>query len=483
MRFPATTAIAALAVLAACADQPTAPGSPSAPSLAASAPTRSVGINVLLRGAPSSAQLAQLRSHGMVFDVLPEINAVIMRGQAGDLPAIRALPFVSDAEVDTPVRTAPVDVLPLDDFAGGLSTWNLDAINVTSGPGTDRRVVPFTGEGVYVGVLDSGLLSSWSQYFPSERIAAEYATTFIGGGALDQGNTPSPPGMWQRDQNSHGTHVVSTIIGYRLDGSRVPGGSSLGVTHVDGVAPRATIIPVKVLNQNGSGWWSAIAQGIVYVARLKQGELAGHPMVINMSLGGGGLAPVARAAIDYAIGAGVIIVASAGNAGEAGMGYPGAYPPVISAAAIGWVDQWATADWWYALDVPDPTDPDEFFIASFSSRALAGQDLDVSAPGVQVLGPYQTNSGHLAYNFLGGTSMASPHVAGVVALMAERDPTLTASSAEMILENTAAELAPGCRTGIRSTLNSPPNITRCWGANAAGAGLVQADAATGTPLP
>lgn len=483
MRFRITTLAVSLAALAACADQPTAPESLSAASLAASTTARAIGINVLLRSAPSAAQLAQLRSYGTVFDVLPEINAVILRGTADVLPAIRALPFVAVADADTEVRTVPIDPVAVDDFTSGLSTWNLDAINVTSGPGVDRRVVPFTGAGVYVGVLDTGLLSSWSQYFPAERIATAYATTFIGGGAFDRGNTPSPPGMWQRDQNSHGTHVVSTIIGYRLDGSLVPGGASLGVTYVDGVAPRATIIPVKVLNQNGRGWSSAIASGIVYIARLKEGDLAGHPMVINMSLGGGGLAPIAKAAIDYAIDAGVIIVASAGNAGEAGMGYPGAYAPVISAAAIGWVDQWATADWWWALDVPDPTDPDEFFVASFSSRELAGQDLDVSAPGVQVLGPYQTNSGHLAYNFLGGTSMASPHVAGVAALMAEKDPTLTAAEAEQILESTAAPLPAGCRSGIRSTLGSPPNITRCWEANATGAGIVQADAATSATAP
>jgi subtilisin family serine protease len=364
-----------------------------------------------------------------------------------------------------------------------LSTWNLDAINVTSGPGMNRRVVPFTGEGVYVGVLDTGLLSSWAQYFPDERIAQEYATTFVGGGAFDQGNTPSPPGMWQRDQNSHGTHVASTIIGYWLDGSAVPGGASLGVTYVDGVAPRATIIPVKVLGQGGSGWSSAIAQGIMHIARLKEGALAGHPMVINMSLGGGTLAAIEKAAIDYATAAGVIIVASAGNSGAAGLGYPGGYAPVISVAAIGWVDQWATADWWYALDVPDPTDPNEFFIASFSSRARPGQDLDVSAPGVQVLGPYQTNSGHLKYSFLGGTSMASPHVAGVVALMAEKDPTLTAAEAEQILERTATALPTGCRSGIRSFLGGPASTTRCWEANAPGAGIAQADAAIGAVTP
>ena len=78
------------------------------------------------------------------------------------------------------------------------------------------------------------------------------------------------------------------------------------------------------------------AAGIDYVTDLKEsGKLGSAPVVINMSLGGSQLDAVEKAAIDYAIGEGVIIVAAAGNEGEAGMGYPGAYEPVISAAAIG----------------------------------------------------------------------------------------------------------------------------------------------------
>jgi subtilisin family serine protease len=465
VRTLAAASLATLGTLAACADPPAGPVSSSAPSLAASGSSRAMAINVLLTSAPTGAQLARLRAFGTVFDVLPEINAVVLRSKADQLAGIRALPFVASAEPDGEVSAVPVELQGEGDFAGGLSTWNLDAVNVTSGPGVDKRVVPYTGAGVYVGVLDTGLLPSWRQYFPEDRIADEYATTFVGGGAFDQGNEPSPPRMWERDQDAHGTHVASTILGYKLGG-----------TAVDGVAPRATVIPVKVLRQNGSGWWSAIAEGLVHVARLKAGPLKGSPVVVNMSLGGGGFAPIAKAALDHAIGTGVIVVASAGNSGEAGMGYPGAYGPVISAAAVGWVGQWTAPDWWFARDVADPTNPDEFFVASFSSRAKSGQDLDVAAPGVQVLGPYQTNSGHLGYQFLGGTSMASPHVAGVVALMAERFPALTAAQAEAVLEATAAPLAAGCRSGILGGLGGAP-ITRCWGADATGAGILRADAA------
>jgi len=452
-----------VAAVAGCADQSTAPRDDASRAAAAST-SGTIGINVVLKTRPTQAQLATLGGYGSVFDVLPEIRGVIMRAKADRLSAIRALPFVSSAGPDQRVRIGPPGLEELTDFSGGLSTWNLDAINVTLGPGFDRRTVAYTGDGVYVGVLDTGLLPTWRNYFPTDRIAAQYATTFIGGGASDQGNTPSPPGKWERDQNSHGTHVVSTIIGYSLNG-----------TPVDGVAPKATIIPVKVLNQNGGGWSSAIAEGIVYITRLKQGTLVEHPMVINMSLGGSELDPLEKAAIDAAVSAGVIVVAAAGNSGDAGMDYPGAYAPVISAAAAGWVGQWTSATWWFAMDVPDPTSASQFFIADFSGRQKSGQDLDVAAPGEWVVGPYQTNTGHLSYFFLSGTSMATPHVSGVVALMAQKDPALTASQAETTLEQTAAPLGTGCRTVLAAP--GGPTQQECWGTDATGAGLVQADRA------
>jgi subtilisin family serine protease len=293
----------------------------------------------------------------------------------------------------------------------------------------------------------------------------EYAKCFGGGGG-EVGFVSSQPNKWEHDQNSHGTHVTSTILGY-----------SLGVTPVNGVAPMATVIPVKVLNQNGSGWSSVVARGIMYVADLKAGPLAGSPVVINMSLGGPSLDAMEQAAIDYAIEKGVIIVASAGNRGAAGMGYPGAYAPVISVAASGWVGEWYPgyrSNWWYAINDPDPNNIAYYYITDFSSRAKPGQDLDVAAPGSWVLGPYQVNSGQLSYYYLGGTSMASPHVAGIVALMAQKYPALTADDAETILENSAIDLGAGCRY-VYQPDGTRPQI--CWGTDAIGAGLATADAA------
>lgn len=386
-----------------------------------------IGINVLLKGAITQQSLTQLGRFGTVRDTVPSIKLVTLKSTASQLPAIRGLSIVASANPDAERKGSPLDTVSASNFANGLSTWDMDAVNVTSNPGFSGRAVNYDGTGVYVAVLDTGLLDSWRQYFPQQRIATQYAKAFSGGGG-EAGNVSEPPNMWEHDQNSHGTHVTSTILGYNLLG-----------TPVNGVAPKATVIPVKVLGQAGFGWSSVIARGIVYIADLKAGALAGSSIVINMSLGGPSLDAAEQAAMDYAISKGVIIVASAGNEGNAGMGYPGAYAPVISVAASGWTGQWLAGpdgnpnNWWNADDVADPTNTAHFYIADFSSHQKAGQQLDVTAPGSWVLGPFQINSGQLSYFYLSGTSMSSSHVAGVVALMCQKKPSLNAAAAEKIL--------------------------------------------------
>ena len=436
---------------------------------ATAAPDRTLSINVLLNTPVTSTILADLGTHGKIFDVMYEIKAVVLLAKSSELPVIQALPYVESAGTDAEREGKPIDTVSVTDFTTGLNTWDLDAINVTDfGVG---RVAGYAGSGVYVAVLDTGLLDSWRSYFPQERIAAQYATSFQGGGAAAMNLGGESPNKWEHDQNSHGTHVTSTILGYQFGASRI-----------NGVAPMATVIPVKVLNQNGSGWSSAIAHGLIYVTNLKLGPLGGAPLVVNMSLGGSSLDPVEQAAIDYAVGHGVIVVASAGNRGNNGMGYPGAYAPVISVAATGWLGEWSAASWWRTLNVPDPSDPSQFYIAPFSSRARTGQDLDVAAPGSWVVGPYQLNSGtgRLSYYYLGGTSMSSPHVAGTVALMLQKNPGLTASAAEGILESSAIPMDSGCRYHPADMVNY------CWGPGfdpptsleADGSGMVDALGAT-----
>ena len=445
-------------------DQNTSTESTNTSDLAQSA-NGNIGINVVLEGPATPAQLAKLGTYGTVLDQIAEIKGVHMRAKSSQLTSIRALPFVKAAGPDTGVMARPVDdPVEVDNFGNGINTWNLDAINVTQFGSTDRQV-PFDGSGVYVAILDTGLVPTWRNYFPEERIASQHARAF-GGGGSDKANVSEQPNKWEHDTNSRGTHVTSTVIGYQMPERKV-----------NGVAPNATIIPVKVLNQSASGFSSVIAHAIVYITNLKAHLQA--PVVISLSFGHPEPDPLEQAAIDFAVKNGVIVVASAGNQGTAGMDFPGAYAPVISAAASGWVGQWICSgtlspDWWRICDVPDPTNPNDFFIDNTSGRRLAGQDLDVAAPGVSIFGPLQENMGHLGFGFLSGTGRAAPHVAGIVALMAQKRPALTAPQAEAILESSAIQLPAGSRTVTES---DGTTVIHTWGTDATGQGLTTADAA------
>lgn len=415
--------------------------------------------------------------------------------------------------------------------AGGLRTWDSDMINV--------EMVSQTGTGVYVAVLDTGLDPNWAQFFPKERINTNLGTGFDQPISFKASNS-DPCGVeasvgqlhqttWKGSRGStHGTHVTSTIIGYFYDNVfDDAGGFPLPPIVVRGIAPDVTIIPVKVLAdyqipalpkcEGGHpaenvvfGTDEMVAAGINYVADL---AIAGYrPIVINMSLGGGELAPIEKAAIDRAIASGVIIVASAGNEGELGMSYPGAYSPVISAGSVGWTKEWLKVNqdaeryrmWWLQdntygyRDIPEPTPVDQVYLSDFSSRALSGQQLDVLAPGSWVRGPYPGDPGYNnipwwsngigyfkngrgTFYLLGGTSMAAPHVAATAALMLQKNPSLTQSQVEQTLKSTAL-LIPSI--GTRYIYDSAAWVDMPWDTDCAGnacdpvgAGLIQVNAA------
>jgi subtilisin family serine protease len=469
-------ALAGLLALGACAEETTEPANPSTPSLVSNNSSALVGINVVLKSKATSAQLAQLNALGQVKSQLTEINGLTMAAKPARLADVRALSFVKGAALDEDLDFGPqTDLVPVSDLTSGFSTWNQDAINTTVSPLSAARDVSQTGEGVYVGILDSGLLSTWPQYFPQERIAAQYARSFVGGGALDRGAITSKGGdSWQHAKCAHGTALTSEILGYQISG-----------LFFQGAAPKANIIPVQVQNLGSDKSAkkpcpfsnSVAAVGLLYFAQLKEGPLAGHPLVVNNSWGGGpAVDPLVQAAIDFALSHGVLIVFSAGNAGEAGMGFPGSYAPVISAAASGWTEEWTSPNWWFTTDVVDPTDPGDFYITDFSSREKAGQDLDVAAPGSWVLAPFQVEHGQAQYFFLGGTSFAAPEVTGTVALMLQKNPSLTQAQAESIIESSAVPLGAGCRDVILVPFGTTPEEI-CWGADATGAGLLDTAAA------
>jgi subtilisin family serine protease len=437
--------------------------------------------------------------------------------------------------------------------AGGNHTWDSDQIDIEN--------VSQTGAGVYVAILDTGLVPNWKDYFPDDRVAEELGVGFSQ--AVDmtiaKNNcelTLNPKGAVKAGSfigsrsSSHGTHTASTVIGYNYySNTDAVQGFPLPAVQVRGIAPNATIIPVKVLGdyqiparpactdlpaaEKGSqtinfGTDGMVAAGIDYVTSLAQGQLAGKRIVINMSLGDTVKADIIEQAINRAIAAGVIVVASAGNEGEAGMGWPGAYPQVISAGASGWTGEWLDdgasgnppADgfryrmfWLQDTNggLTPPLNPDsgnvaepgigDVYVTDFSSREKAGQQLDVLAPGSWVRGPFPGVPGynHLPFwshgksdifgknpgNFfyVGGTSMAAPHVTAVAALILEKNPSRTQAQVESILKGSAAPIAAGSAQvwdpfHVDADGNGDPSfVTFSWGADATGAGLLQADGA------
>lgn len=381
----------------------------------------------------------------------PEIKTVALTVKDSEIPGIQAMPGVVGVYRDNVVTVH-----------AGVKTWDLDIMDVENVH--NNSFTDVDGTGVYVAVLDTGLVPHWKNYFPEERIA-----TKLGAGFLNP-NGNINPGAWT-GTHGHGTHVTSSILGYNLY-----------TTPIDGVAPGAKVIPIKVLNNQGSGYDAAVTAAILYIANLKVSGQVVEPIVINMSLGSRSTSVPELKAIRYAIEQGIIVVASAGNEGETGMGYPGGYDEVISVGAIGWTDLWLNG---WTADVPEGEIAEQMYVADFSSRELPGQYLDVLAPGAWIVGPYtvygaahppqwakQDKIGQ--YYYVSGTSMAAPHVAGLAALMLQKNPTLTQKEIERILKETALYIAPNSGVFVPEPGGGE---VYSWGADAIGSGFVQADEA------
>ena len=234
-----------------------------------------------------------------------------------------------------------------------------------------------------------------------------------------------------QDEVGHGTHVAGTVCCASNNG--------VGVA---GVAWNVRLLPVKVLARvretatnvvSGSGSAVHIAAGIRWA-------VDNGARVINMSLGGYGDTTVEREAVAYAVSRGVVVVAAMGNDNTNTPHYPSAYPGVVAVGATDSADR----------------------RASFSNF---GAWIDVAAPGVGIQSTYWDDT----YASLSGTSMASPHVAGVAALVLSRNNALTADQVANIIRTTAKPLRD----------NPPDPVPN----DQYGHGLVQAGAAVAAAAP
>ncbi|MFP3985215.1 MAG: S8 family serine peptidase [Candidatus Bathyarchaeia archaeon] len=327
------------------------------------------------------------------------------------------------------------------------------------------------GDGIYVAVLDTGLLAEWPFFFAHANIKAEWGIGFTHDIWWDDDAQDFMMGPLRDDRgfitkafegSGHGTHVTSTIVGYRFS-------TATADFIVRGVAPKATIIPVLVLDAWAvpypggvagftGGTWEMVSAGINYIADLAEEE--GIKIVISMSLGGPSPSPMIEDAINYAISKGVIVVASAGNTGYAGMGWPGAYPQVISVGAGGWTEQWITKppeSRWWLNDVPEQLNTEDYwgnnwqiYLEDFSSRPNLDLEqksyhLDVTTPGASIVGPYKGYfSTTIGYYYLWGTSMSTPHVSGIAAIILQHHPHFNQYAMEFILKNAAYRIPLAC---------------------------------------
>jgi subtilisin family serine protease len=197
------------------------------------------------------------------------------------------------------------------------------------------------------------------------------------------------------DDHYHGTHVAGTI-------GAIDNGSG-----VVGVAPGARLWAVKVLNKRGSGYSSWIIAGIDWVA-----ANAATIEVANMSLGGSGFSQAEYDAIQGAVNKGVAFAVAAGNEDDDANNYsPGGFDNVLSVSALADFDGIPGG-----LGSPTCRTDQDDTQADFSNW---GPEVDIAAPGVCILSTYPLEKGE--YGTISGTSMASPHVAGALALLASRN--------------------------------------------------------------
>lgn len=240
---------------------------------------------------------------------------------------------------------------------------------------------------VIIAVLDSGLTLNHPEF--EGRILPGY----------DFVNDDADP----TDDHGHGTHTAGIIAA----------GINNGMGMV-GICPDCSLLPVKVLNQNNAGTWSGVAQGILFAT--DQGA-----RVISLSLGAAVSSKTLETAVSYAIEHNVLIVAAAGNMGIDRKFYPAALDGVMAVSATDANDaRWALSN--------------------------MGDYIDVAAPGHAVFSTYNDLQNYYGgYNYMSGTSMAAPHVAGLAGLLLSQKPERTVADLYQIITATADKLTAADR--------------------------------------
>jgi subtilisin len=304
---------------------------------------------------------------------------------------------VQEVTLDTEVRATQSQIQAAE-YPTHQTPWGIKAIYNNASQTTTSG-----GAGINIAVLDTGVFTGHYDLSNTVEQCKDFTQVTV------------PVNGACNDAHGHGTHVA---------GSALADGGSDGAG-IYGVAPQADLWAYKVLGDNGSGYSDDIAAAIRHTA--DQATATGTKTVINMSLGSAGNDSLISSAVTYAYNKGVLVVAAAGNEGpnQGSIGYPGALVNAVAVAALENVQQNGT-----------------YRVADFSSRGYASTDgdyiiqqgdVEISAPGAAIYSTW--NNG--GYNTISGTSMASPHVAGLAAKLWASNPSWSHTTLRANLQNKA----------------------------------------------
>ena len=267
--------------------------------------------------------------------------------------------------------------------------WGLDRIDEKSLPLNGQFNIDTSGSGTHVFIFDTGIRSTHNEFrnSTSSRVSANGFSAF------------SDKSI--EDCRGHGTHVAGTVAGLQV-----------------GVASGVNLISVRVLDCNGSGSWSGIISGLEYVSTDSR-----RPAIVNMSLGGKSNRTLNRAVQNFIRDTGIPVVVAAGNDGRDAC-------------------QFSPASVAEAITVGATTSTDGR--ASFSNF---GKCVDIYAPGVNIRSSaFDTDGSYVAWQ---GTSMATPHVAGIIAryLQVNPDAKNPQITSDLIKAASGATVKIACLTG------------------------------------
>lgn len=408
-------------------------------ALLADGEVQAASITALTQAHLASVEAAQgqlvatLASHDaqVIYRIQRVLNGVAVYAPADQLAALRDLPGVQSVELlipKTPTNARVNELLHAPALWEGIDRAGLTGEGVSIAiidTGLDYLHTMFGGPGIGYLANDTNIVGDAAN-FPGVKVVGGYDfagdTYNASPTSLSYQPIPEPdPDPMDCYGFGHGTHVAGTAAGYgvRLDGTTYPGpfDSTIGLSALrigPGVAPEAKLYALKVFGCSGSS--NIVDAALEWAVDPNQdGDFSDHVDIINMSLGSsfGAKVDSTTIAAENAARLGIIVVASAGNTGDVhyAVGSPGMASRAIAVAAT-------------SIDSSDPADFVDGTVASFSSRGpRRGDDTlkpDISAPGVNVISARRGTGTQSVTS--SGTSMASPVVAGIMALLRQAHP-------------------------------------------------------------